>query len=326
MKYFEVFKSGVYPQGKYTNEQIEELAKNYDPSFSEAPLTLDHLQSGPAYGWVEELKAENGLLKAKFREVTDELKQYVNDGKYRKISVEIYRELEGRKPYLKAVSFLGASLPQVKGMDPIKFADVESDIYTFEAKAEEDNKDKIIEDLQGQVDKLQEDVTSFKEKSKSNEKIKDLKTKINDLSAEVASFKAQAENKTEIEKELAEIKSTIKKNEFGTFVEKRIDEGKLLPANQDAVLAIFKELDNIRTFSENSKTIDLFKDFLCSLPKQVEFEEIVKKDKTNNSNSNINEFAYASEESLELYREAEALAKAESIDFKEALIKVSEAK
>lgn len=50
MKYFEVFKAGNYPQGKFTKEEVQELAKNYDPSFCEAPITLDHEQKGPAYG------------------------------------------------------------------------------------------------------------------------------------------------------------------------------------------------------------------------------------------------------------------------------------
>ena len=105
MKYFEVFKAGNYPQGKFTKEEVQELAKNYDPSFCEAPITLDHEQKGPAYGWVDKLKEEDGLLKASFKDLSDDLKEFVNKGKYKKISVEIYRELEGKKPYLKAVSF-----------------------------------------------------------------------------------------------------------------------------------------------------------------------------------------------------------------------------
>jgi hypothetical protein len=46
MKFFEVFKAGKYPQGKFTKAEIQELAKNYDPSFCEAPITLDHEQKG----------------------------------------------------------------------------------------------------------------------------------------------------------------------------------------------------------------------------------------------------------------------------------------
>lgn len=139
MKFFDVFKAGNYPQGVFSTDDVDALAKNYDPKFCEAPITLDHEQKGPAYGWVSELKAENGKLKASFRDVADELKEFVQSGKYRKISVEIYKELEGKKPYLKAVSFLGAGIPQVKGMDPVEFKDGETEIYIFEI--EESKKD-----------------------------------------------------------------------------------------------------------------------------------------------------------------------------------------
>ena len=48
MKFHTIFKAGKYPQGTFTDEDIEQLAKNYDPKFCEAPITLDHEQSGPA--------------------------------------------------------------------------------------------------------------------------------------------------------------------------------------------------------------------------------------------------------------------------------------
>ena len=48
MKFYEVFKAGTYPQGKFTKKEIAQIAKNYDPQFCEAPITIDHQQSGPA--------------------------------------------------------------------------------------------------------------------------------------------------------------------------------------------------------------------------------------------------------------------------------------
>ena len=84
MKYFEVFKAGVYPQGKFTKKQIAEIASNYDPKFCEAPITIDHQQSGPAYGWVQDVKAENDKLKVCFKDVPEEFEQEVNAGKYKK--------------------------------------------------------------------------------------------------------------------------------------------------------------------------------------------------------------------------------------------------
>lgn len=328
MKFFEVFKAGAYPQGKFTKEQIEEIAKNYDPSFCEAPLTLDHEQSGPAFGWVESLKADKGVLKASFKDITEDLKSFVNDGKYKKISVEIYRELEGKKPYLKAVSFLGASIPQVKGMEAVQFKEGESDVYTFEVVSEDDkptkkNEEKEIQDLKNQVNDLEEKINTFKQQENSKDIIAGLKTKVEDLTNQLATFKEKASDKGEIQKELDNLKNKIRDNEFDNFVEIQLEKGILIPANKDVVLKIFKELDNVKKFDSASNAVENFKTFVASLPKQIEFDEVATKKKATTPTADHDEFADASEESLEIYNEATALAAKENIDFKDALLKIN---
>ncbi len=326
MKFFEIFKAGTYPQGKFTKEQIEEIAKNYDPSFCEAPITLDHEQSGPAFGWVESVKADKGVLKATFKDVTEDLKSFVNDGKYRKISVEIYRELEGKKPYLKAVSFLGASIPQVKGMESVQFKEGESDVYTFEVEPLKGDKpeEKEILDLKNQVNDLEEKINTFKEKETSSETIKTLKTKIETLTNELLTFKEKASDKDGIQKELDYLKNKIRDNEFDNFVEKQLEKGILIPANKDVVLKLFKELDNVKKFDSASNAVEEFKTFVASIPKQIEFEEIATKKKaTTTPTAEHDDFSDASEESLEIFNEANALAEKENIDFKDALLKLN---
>lgn len=329
MTFFEIFKAGTYPQGKFSKEQIEEIAKNYDPSFCEAPITLDHEQSGPAFGWVDSLKAEKGVLKATFKDVTDDLKSFVNDGKYKKVSVEIYRNLEGKKPYLKAVSFLGASIPQVKGMESVQFKEGESDVYTFEVASEDDkpekkDDEKEIQDLKNQVNDLEEKINTFKQQENSNETIKSLKTKVEDLTNQLATFKEKASDKGEIQKELDNLKNKIRDNEFENFIEKQLEKGILIPANKDVVIKIFKELGNVKKFDSTSNAVEDFKTFVASLPKQIEFEEVATKKKaTTTPTAEHDEFADASEESLEIYNEATALAAKENIDFKDALLKLN---
>lgn len=323
MKFFEVFKAGEYPQGKFTAEQIAELAKNYDPEFSEAPITLDHEQSGPAYGWVKSLKAEGETLKASFKDIAEDLKNFVNEGKYRKISVEIYRNLEGKSPYLKAVSFLGASIPQVKGMQTVEFKEGESDIYTFEAIVEEDD-DKEIQELKKQIQDLEAKVAKFNEQPKESETIKALKKQVKDLSTQVDTFKEQANGKADLEKEITDLKNSMRDKEFSEFIEKKIEEGILTPANKDTVLKVLKDLDNIKKFDEKSNTIEDFKTFISSLSKQVEFSEIATKNKKSDKTvkGEFDEFANASEESQELFEQATALAEKENIPFKDALLKI----
>src|SRR5574344_3091406 len=346
MKYFEVFKAGNYPQGKFTKAEVEELAKNYDPSFCEAPITLDHEQSGPAYGWVDNLKSENGILKASFKDLSEDLKEFVGQGKYKKISIEIYRELEGKKPYLKAVSFLGASIPQVKGMQAVEFKEGESDVYTFEVQIEDD--DENIDDLKAQIATLSEQVADFKEKriasrerngqgdepcredsfsasnqvAKKNTEIKDLKSQVKDLNLQLAKFKDEAAEKDELIKELKDIKDNLRNKDFNEFIDKQIEAGILTPSNKDTVLNILEDLDDVKKFDESSNGVDLFKEFVSKLPKQIEFDEIAKKKAT--QKIDVEKYADADEESVEIYKQASEIAEKEKISFREALLKVKE--
>lgn len=322
MKYFEVFKAGNYPQGTFSQAEVQELAKNYDPSFCEAPITLDHEQKGPAYGWVDKLKEENGMLKATFKNLSDDLKEFVNKGKYKKISVEIYRELEGKKPYLKAVSFLGASIPQVKGMQAVEFKEGESDVYIFEAEVEQDDTEDV-ESLKTTINDLKGEIAKFKEDNKKNSEIKSLKEQVKDLSIELAKFKDEAAGKDELAKELQEIKENLRTKDFNEFIEQHITQGILTPANKDAVFSILCDLDNVKKFDATSDSIENFKSFISALPKQVEFDEVAKK-KTSKKEDEALKYADADEESLEIFREAKALSEAENISFKEALLKIKE--
>lgn len=325
MKFFEVFKAGIYPQGKFTKKEIAEIAKNYDPKFCEAPITIDHQQSGPAYGWVDTVKADGDKLKVAFKDVPQEFEKDVNDGKYKKVSVELYRNLEGKGAYLKAVSFLGAATPQVKGLEPIKFMESESDTYEFESEDDaEQFSEADIEDLKNQISELEEQVSKFKENNKKMETIKSLKDKISALTDEVATFKEKAQGKEEIEKELHDIKVAIKKREFDEFIDKQIDKGTLVPANKEVVLSVLQELDNVQKFGEDSTVITDFKSFIESLPPQIKFGETATKDKqTGSQNDDVQKFANADEESLEIFKEAKALAEKENISFRDALLKLN---
>ena len=118
-----VFRAGDYGEkGKYSADDIWAIAEGYDPSWLEAPVTPDHVQEGPAWGWVKSLRAAGSELFATLR-VPADVFALITEGRYRRRSVEIYRNFtlrDGRsRLYLKAVSVLGAATPQVKGLGPL---------------------------------------------------------------------------------------------------------------------------------------------------------------------------------------------------------------
>lgn len=325
MKFFEVFRAGKYPQGEFTKKEVAEIAKNYDPKFCEAPITIDHEQSGPAYGWVDVAKAEGDILKVSFKDTPKEFQDDVNSGKYKKVSVELYKNLEGKGHYLKAVSFLGAAIPQVKGLEPIKFKEGESEFFEFEVETVEDTENfsaEEIEDLRKQVSDLETQIAKYKQKDQKLETIKSLKEKISALTNEVSTFKEKAEGKEAIEQELNDIKTTLKNKEFEEFIEKQINAGKLVPANKNVVLSVLQELDNVKKFGEDSQVVSDFKEFIESLPKQITFDETATKSKHSSGSNDDDKFANADEDSLEIFKQAKELAAKENITFKEALLKL----
>ena len=304
MKFYEVFKTGTYPQGKFTKKDIEKIAENYDPKFCEAPITIDHVQSGPAFGWVENVKAEDDKLKVSFKDVPEEFEKEVNAGKYKKVSVELYRNLEGKGAYLKAVSFLGAATPQVKGLEPIKFIDSEADFYEFEADIETDTfTEKEVEEMKTKITDLENQLAKFKEINKKTETIKSLKEKISALNAEIETFKEKADGKEAIEQELNNIKTVLKEQEYTKFIDEQIEKKTLVPANKRTILSIFNELDNIKQFGEDSTVVSDFKSFIESLKPQINYGETATKQKQITvKNDDVEKFSDADEESLAIFQ------------------------
>ena len=121
----EVFRSGDYgPRGRWSDDALDQLAEDYAAERHEAPVTLDHAQTGPALGWVAGVRRSGDRLLVRLKDLNDGLIELLRDGAFKKRSVEIYNRLpETGRPYLKAVSFLGAGAPAVKGLRDVLFTD-----------------------------------------------------------------------------------------------------------------------------------------------------------------------------------------------------------
>ncbi len=118
----EVFRAGDYGEkGRFGIEDLDALAADYNPERHEAPVTLDHAQSGPAFGWVKSLKRKGDRLLAALKDLPDTFLDWLRSGAWRKRSIELYRAFsDTNRPYLRAVTFLGACPPEVKGLaDPV---------------------------------------------------------------------------------------------------------------------------------------------------------------------------------------------------------------
>lgn len=130
-----VFRAGNYgAKGDWPVSRLNEVVAAYDPKLHEAPVTVDHKQEGRAWGWTAKPLMEGDTLNVSLSRVPSEFKELIEQGAFKKRSIELYSSLAdaGGKPYLKAVSFLGAAAPHVKGMDDPAFA--ESNQLHFKAE------------------------------------------------------------------------------------------------------------------------------------------------------------------------------------------------
>lgn len=298
-KFHEVFKPGVYPQGNFPASFVQAVAANYDPKFCDAPITTDHQDKGPAYGWIEAAKFEGEKLMVAFRDVDENLKKLVDAGKMNKVSVEFFMDLPGKGPYLKAVTFLGAAIPQVKGLEPVKFKDGDSKTVVFEME-----------------------VNLADENAELKRQLAEAKTREEQA---VAKF-AQAEtDKAAAVAETTRINLAARKNEFETFVNQLIASGNFRPAKKASALALFASLDSVAKFSDGQVPVEVFKDVLKDYPKFLELDsEHATHDKHDPITADTAEFGDANvdTERMDMHSKAVKLAAKEKISYPDAIIKI----
>lgn len=140
LKNVEIFRAGNHGAGLNMDEaMLQRIADAYDPAIQEAPVTIDHNKKGPAYGWVKSIRRNGKSLLADLHRISPTMFQAIKDGQYRKRSVELHRQ---RPHNLRAVTFLGAGSPLVKGMANIAFTD-EAESISFGEDAEIDTEIEI---------------------------------------------------------------------------------------------------------------------------------------------------------------------------------------
>lgn len=291
MKEIEIFRAGTYKKGSltFTEGDIRALSESYDPVKMQAPLTLDHIHTGKSYGWVRRVFSRGATLFAELEDVSPELTEMVRRGEYRTVSAEIYPAGHPDSPapetlYLKAVSFLGAQIPAVKGLAPAEFA--EGALCFGE---------EII------IDKSNEEDKNMDELEKAKAELLAREAEIERQKKQIAEFSEGESKKDEEIRKLREENARAvhagKVREFQTFAEELTAEGKLPPKLKEKVVYLLDALDqmgvrdySIRidgtvvksgefyTFSEGGaekKPEAVLREILSGLPKVMEFSETV---------------------------------------------------
>jgi hypothetical protein len=121
-QWVDVFAAGDHGEDKgvFTEADLDDIVRNFDPAKHEPPAVIGHPKDDtPAYAWVDAVRRVGDRLQARFKDATPDFEQAVKDRRFPKRSVSLYKT--GTGWMLRHVGFLGAQVPQVKGLAEIKF-------------------------------------------------------------------------------------------------------------------------------------------------------------------------------------------------------------
>lgn len=273
-KWFAIFKTGKHTDSngnerEWTEKDLDEIVKKYDPSKHEAPIVIGHPKTNaPAYGWVEKLKRIGDTLYAAPKQLANEFVEMVNKGLFKKRSISLYPD-----GTLRHVGFLGAQPPAVKGLPDVEFKEDEN-LSTIETDGASDFEDQAAENnLKELEDKVKQYELQLKKMDEKEKEFEELQTKYAQVIVE----------KTALEKEIEKQKRETQLKEFSEIVNKAIADGKLLPKMKDTIVKLYEvvSLTPVYEFSEGVKTqpSQLMTELISSMPKIIDFGETGKQGK-----------------------------------------------
>jgi hypothetical protein len=262
-----VFRTGTHTDSggntrTWKEEDLEAIAKNYDPARHEAPVVIGHpKENSPAWGWVEGLKRKGDVLYASLR-LVPEFMGLLRKGLFRKRSVSLYPDMT-----LRHVGFLGAQPPAVKGLPDIPFSSGEDGAFIELDFSEEMIKGKEVEKMKSFIEKL--------------------RRLLREELGEAEDFSAPEALRAK-EKELREKEAAMRRREARSFCESLLAEGRLTPAMMKSGVAEFMEYlsqaEGSHQFSEEggeaTTPLEFFRGFLRSLPRSVLYEETLPAEKS----------------------------------------------
>ena len=308
---------------EFTDAQLAEAASVYDASAHEAPFVIGHPQlNAPAYGWAAGLKFEGGTLYAEPKQVNADFAAMVNAGNFKKVSASWYLPDSPGNPkpgklYLRHIGFLGAAAPSLKGLPDASFA-ADDGAFTVEFAAAPPKARGVLVGIVRALRKLTDadlatlDAAEIESPAfaapviagiTTENDMSDANKQAADFAEREAALKKQADDVAARDKALKDRETAIAKAEadankakLAEFAEGLAKKGQILPRHKAPLVEVLASLGSEPiSFAEGSQTVskapgDVLKEFLTSLPAQIDFAE---KSKDNGQGEGVASFAAA---------------------------------
>lgn len=309
MKNVEILETGIWNGSHVKKTDIDEMINHFEKGILEPYLNLDHddkftnnvqrALSVVSLGFVSHLRREGKKLIANFKQVPRKVAELIKSGMLKQRSVEFFPkgfELNGKKfnNVLKAVSFFGADVPAVNSLSDDFEILLKSENFAVNFSNKTQSKKIYFINNGGKMETIEvskkeyDDLVSFKATSK--DELITFKEKVTDLEEKLEEAIKVNEKLQKLQKQYDDEKAVNLEKEATDFVEKIVNDGKLLPKFKDD-----KIQDYIEKASDREK-LAMFKEDLESRDKVLELGAItdettgmVIKDPASMSNDEINE-------------------------------------
>ena len=122
----EIFRVGTWNGDKYVAKDLDDMVAAFDGIGYRPPVKLGHKEDSgdPAYGWVASLKRVGDKLIATFEDIPDKLFTAIKNRQFDTVSSEIFWNIKRNgstfRRALKAVAILGAEIPAVADLKPLR--------------------------------------------------------------------------------------------------------------------------------------------------------------------------------------------------------------
>jgi hypothetical protein len=269
MNLLEIFKTGTWTDMSgqvlsFSAEDLAATAEAYDPAVFKAPLVVGHPKlEDPAYGWVASLTSDQGKLLAGHEDVEPAFAEMVNAKRFPKVSASFYAPQSAANPkpgvwYLRHVGFLGAAAPAIPGLKAASFAGDAQGVVTIEFAGSDPAVTLNPESIP----------------------VKTTEQQTADFAAQQAALASKETDLATREKALADKEATTRKTEIAAFAEQLVSAGKVLPREQEGLVAFMAGLSDSDTVSFAAEGVQVSKptgtwlrEFLNGLPERVDFAE-----------------------------------------------------
>lgn len=263
----EIFSVGEWNGETFTREDLEEIAANFERlrGVLQPPLKFGHDDSqtllgqqdgDPALGWVQGLRVVGDRLVATFAGMPSVVLEAIRNGRYRRVSAELYfnvrRGGEALGKALKAVALLGADLPAVTNLRDLT-------AFLHAANATE------LQPGEARVFTMDRHDPPAKERCMpSTPDIEELQTELQELRA----YREQQEQRKQQEHTRRRTRAFQQaRDSVATFCEEQVAQGRLTPHLRERLLREVEQ--QVHTFSDGAGlrvSMGWLRDFIAAQP------------------------------------------------------------